>query len=222
MTANPRPEHTPVPCHLPATGAWVAYRRDADRHLHTLGTFPFCRLDREPQHAAARQLANTVPASEYYGAFPVEYSTGQSRIACTGERAPVQLAAALDAERIAAAADAARTALREIVHLTTVAVSYSHEIGNESAALQALLDLVDDVEDEAGVVARRLASRAGPNGWFRVAEVAGNVRPEDLGATKLSVATKLWRRWGGGLDDDVAPVLPAEQPQPAAGGEGSR
>ena len=200
-----RPEHAPTPCHLPAVGAFVAYRRDADRKLDDLAHFPFCRRHQDAQRAAAVQVANAVPRSEYYGAFPVEYSAGQSRIACTAARSPVELAGQLDAERITAATEDARAALRRLTALTTVAYGDSFEVGTEDVVLQALLELVDDVEEEAGTVARRLASRAA-GGWFRVAEATHGIRTDDGPVVREQTAVKAWRRWGGGPGDEQPPV----------------
>lgn len=199
----PRPEHAPVPCGLPAVDAWTVYDY-AEGSPRWVEAFPYCRFHEQSAHADARQAAaRTGPRASVY---PANYAAGQSRVACRGKRNPVQLGEALDRERITKAADAVRAAARELTALTTTAAGGSFEIGNEGAVLQELLELVTDVEEEAGVVARRLSSRH-PGRWFRVAEFAGSIRPTDSPAARLSVATSLWRRWGGGIDDDVPPTL---------------
>jgi hypothetical protein len=214
-TRTPRPEHVPVTCGLPAVGAFTAYCRPApgSRDLQTLATFPFCRFCEQPQRAAARQVAEDVPADTRYGAYPTEYAAGQSRVACTGERNPLQLGAWLDAERINAAADAARAALRELTHLTSNAYGHHFEVGNETAVAEALIELAADVEDELGTVARRLASR-NAGGWHRVAESTHGVQTDDNPAVRDHLAAKAWRRWGGGPGDEHPP------PSVTAGPEG--
>lgn len=206
-SSSPDAEHSP-PCGLPAVGAFTAYRRDpaGAGGLTSLQAFPFCRFHEQTQRAAANQVAEAVPEGTYYGAYPTEYTAGQSRVACTGDRNPVQLGDALDRERIVQAADAARAALRQLTALTTNAYGHVFEVGNEGAVLEALLELAADVEEEAGVVARRLSSRH-PARWFRVAEAALGIRPDDSPAVRHSAALSLWHRWGGGLDDDVPPTL---------------
>lgn len=203
-STRPDAEHFPL-CGLPAVEAWTVYDY-AEGKPRWVEALPYCRFHEQTQHAAARQAAAKIGPKAHL--YPANYTAGQSRVACAGDRNPVQLAAALDAERITEAADAARAALRQLTHLTTTVYGSSFEIGNEGAVLDALLELVDDVQEEAGVVARRLAARAG--GWPRVAEATGAARPGDSDTARTAAAVNLWKRWGGGPGDEIPPVTGAQ------------
>lgn len=190
-----RPEPSPLPsCALPAVDGWSVYDY-ADGGPRYVKSFPYCRFHEQTQHAAAKRAAAVVgPRASVY---PANYEDGQSRVACTGERNPAQLGEALDRERIDQAAENVRAALRRLTSLTTNAFGHSFEIGNEGAVLRALQELVDDVEEEVGTVARRMASRTT---WSRVAALGSMTRLD-----RPVTARGAWQQWGGGPGDEVPP-----------------
>lgn len=157
-SARPDAEHFPV-CALPAVDGWTVYDY-AEGKPRWVAAFPYCRFHEQTQHAAARQdAANVGPKASVY---PANYTEGQSRVGCGGDRNPVELGEMLDRERIDQAAEGVREALYRLTSLTTNAFGHSFEIGNEAAVMRALQELVDDVEEQVAVVGRRLAARTGP------------------------------------------------------------
>lgn len=189
---DPRPSDS---CGLPAVEAWTVYDY-ADGKPTYVDSFPFCRFHRATQRAAADRVA--LDLGQKASVYPANYQAGQSRVACTGDRNPAELGEVLDRERIDKAAEGVRAALRELTSLTANAFGHSFEIGNEGAVLTALYELVDDVEEQQGVVARRLASRTS---WARVAE-RGSLSRID----RPNTARRAWAEWGGGPGDEEPPA----------------
>lgn len=185
-------------CNLPAVGGWVLWDYEIAGKPKHLEAVPHCRFHDQPARAAAADRARALGPKVHV--FPTTYTGGGGLYGptCKLDRNPVQLGEVLDRERIDQAAEAVRAALRELTALTTNAYGHSFEIGNESAVLRALQELGDDVEDEVGTVARRLAARTS---WQRVADLGSMTRLD-----RPSTARAAWLEWGGGPGDDEPPT----------------
>lgn len=199
---SPGPDAADLPlCNLPAVGGWALYDYAVASQPKWLDAVPHCRFHEQPARAAAADRAQALGPKVQV--FPTHYSgaSGLGSPACKLDRNPVQLGEVLDRERIDRAAEEVRGALRRLTALTTNAYGHSFEIGNESAVLRALQELGDDVEDEVGTVARRLAARTS---WQRVADCGSMTRLD-----RPSTAQRAWAEWGGGPGDEEPPAATA-------------
>lgn len=193
--ARPAPPRPQTVCPLPAVATRVVYPLRASvgvQRRHTT-EFPFCRLhDFTVSKIADRHAAEPADVDVELRVMRTDLAPGQTLIGCAAAAPALDTVAGCDRPRVQARLGATMGGIDALVDLTLTAAGNTCHLGNEEQALTALLQAAEYLEAQVGVVARRLAARAG---WGAVASAA---------CREVGDATQAARLWSDGTLDRPA------------------